>query len=89
MTPVNPFILKNKEKMINFLDELSVSASQHLCCFFCLFASKTHSKIRFNGSECAIVLLSIVNRKKPVVEAYACAKLFFIFGKAKMIKEAC
>ena len=34
MTPVNPFILKNKEKMINFLDELSVSASQHLCCFF-------------------------------------------------------
>lgn len=25
MTPVNPFILKNKEKMITFLDELSVS----------------------------------------------------------------
>lgn len=25
MTPVNPFILKNKEKMVNFLDELSVS----------------------------------------------------------------
>ena len=25
MTPVNPFIVKNKEKMINFLDELSVS----------------------------------------------------------------
>lgn len=23
MTPVNPFILKNKEKMVNFLDELS------------------------------------------------------------------
>lgn len=23
MTPVNPFILKNREKMINFLDELS------------------------------------------------------------------
>lgn len=34
MTPVNPFILKNKEKMINFLDELSVSARQHVCCFF-------------------------------------------------------
>ena len=27
MTPVNPFILKNKEKMVNFLDELSVSHS--------------------------------------------------------------
>lgn len=25
MTPVNPFILRNKEKMINFLDELAVS----------------------------------------------------------------
>ena len=25
MTPVNPFILKNKEKMVDFLDELSVS----------------------------------------------------------------
>lgn len=24
MTPVNPFILKHKEKMISFLDELSV-----------------------------------------------------------------
>ena len=34
MTPVNPFILKNKEKMINFLDELSVSEN---------LVSRTHS----------------------------------------------
>ena len=31
MTPVNPFILKNKEKMIAFLDELSVSQRVNLC----------------------------------------------------------
>lgn len=33
MTPVNPFILKNKEKMIAFLDELSVSQSVKCCSF--------------------------------------------------------
>ena len=33
MTPVNPFILKNKEKMITFLDELSVSQSVKCCLF--------------------------------------------------------
>lgn len=35
MTPVNPFILKNKEKMVNFLDELSVSQQHNsLCTYF-------------------------------------------------------
>lgn len=34
MTPVNPFILKNKEKMISFLDELSVSQSSLLYYLF-------------------------------------------------------
>lgn len=33
MTPVNPFILKNKEKMTAFLDELSVSQRVKYCLF--------------------------------------------------------
>lgn len=44
MTPVNPFILKNKEKMITFLDELSVSQSVK----FYSFVSVIHGQLKYN-----------------------------------------
>lgn len=43
MTPVNPFILKNKEKMIAFLDELSVSQGVTHCPLLYFF--KAYSRV--------------------------------------------